>query len=334
MAFASAALAAPTANEDFVIAEDAKTYTNAVAAAKLYTDAATNNIPRPDLSEYPTIEDVTNIVRDVAPPPGNYESVSNRAMSAVQQIGPYALSLISVGGGEEIVDGVPCEKGNFGKMLMFRVEYDDVRYMVVMENEEWWLLIDDYSPVKGIVNAFDIGSDDQIITFREDSWSEICKFHAYNSIVARMADIPSTNGLASAAALRVVAQNVTNMIVAATASATNYTDSAIATADTSYPRFTAPTNLNQSVQCLTTAPGGVLSVKIPTNGETKDWIVYAYFGVETPLVLPPAIWWMADEAYTNAIPSNAPTALYFSQVADGIFTLSRQELKSVEIVAP
>ena len=51
MAFASAALAAPTANEDFVIAEDAKTYTNAVAAAKLYTDAAPHNIPRPDWSE-------------------------------------------------------------------------------------------------------------------------------------------------------------------------------------------------------------------------------------------------------------------------------------------
>lgn len=120
---------------------------------------------------------------------------------------------------------------------------------------------------------------------------------------------------------------------------TNYytiaqTDHAIASADTSYPRFTSPTNLNQCVQYLTTAPGGVLSVEIPTDGDTKDWIAYAYFGVETPLVLPPAIWWMADEAYTNAIPSNTPTALYFSQVADGIFTLSRQELKSVEIVAP
>lgn len=39
---AAAAVAAPTANEDFVIAEDAQTFTNAVNAAKLYTDAATN----------------------------------------------------------------------------------------------------------------------------------------------------------------------------------------------------------------------------------------------------------------------------------------------------
>ena len=35
-----AAFAAPTANEDFVVAEDAKTYTNAVNAARAYTDTA------------------------------------------------------------------------------------------------------------------------------------------------------------------------------------------------------------------------------------------------------------------------------------------------------
>ena len=36
-----AAFAAPTANEDFVVEEDAKTYTNAVNAANSYTDAHT-----------------------------------------------------------------------------------------------------------------------------------------------------------------------------------------------------------------------------------------------------------------------------------------------------
>ena len=115
---------------------------------------------------------------------------------------------------------------------------------------------------------------------------------------------------------------------------TNYTDSAISSADTSYPRFTTPTNLNQSVTYLTTAPGGVLSIDLPSNGETKDWIVYAYFGSDTPLSLPAANWWMADEAYTNAIPADTPTAFYFSQVATGIFTLSRQELKTITITNP
>ena len=117
--------------------------------------------------------------------------------------------------------------------------------------------------------------------------------------------------------------------------ATNAADYAVASADTSYPRFTSATNLNQSVQYLTSAPNNVLTIELPTgSAATKDWIVYAYFGVETPLVLPTAIWWMADEAYTNAIPASTPTAFYFSQVADGIYTISRQELKSVEIVAP
>lgn len=39
----AAAVAAPTANEDFVIAEDAQTYTNAVNDARTYTDAAVSN---------------------------------------------------------------------------------------------------------------------------------------------------------------------------------------------------------------------------------------------------------------------------------------------------
>ena len=44
------AVAAPTANEDFVVAEDAKTYTNAVNAANAYTDGKIAEIPVPDFS--------------------------------------------------------------------------------------------------------------------------------------------------------------------------------------------------------------------------------------------------------------------------------------------
>lgn len=61
----AACLAAPTANEDFVIAEDARTYTNAVQAAKVYTDAAivaaTNAIPSGGTSSI-TTNDVCAIV--------------------------------------------------------------------------------------------------------------------------------------------------------------------------------------------------------------------------------------------------------------------------------
>lgn len=44
------AVAAPTANEDFVVTEDAKTYTNAVNAANAYTDGKIAEIPVPDFS--------------------------------------------------------------------------------------------------------------------------------------------------------------------------------------------------------------------------------------------------------------------------------------------
>jgi len=58
--------AAPTANEDFVVAEDAKTYTNAVNAANDYTDAAIAALPPSE-------------------PPGNYAAVSNAAMNALSR---------------------------------------------------------------------------------------------------------------------------------------------------------------------------------------------------------------------------------------------------------
>ena len=110
-------------------------------------------------------------------------------------------------------------------------------------------------------------------------------------------------------------------------------NTAIENADTSYRWFGGVTNVNQSVQYVLSAPGNVLSIQIPSGGDaTKDWVVYGYFGAETQLHLPSgSIWWMADEKYTNSIPANTPTAFYFSQVTNGVFTLSRQELKKVTI---
>ena len=90
--------AAPTANEDFVVAEDAKTYTNAVNAAKAYADMATNAAVRlaKDYTDGAIVEAggvtpeiVTNIVMDVSPTPGNYAAVSNAAMNAAQNATNY-----------------------------------------------------------------------------------------------------------------------------------------------------------------------------------------------------------------------------------------------------
>ena len=58
------AVAAPTANEDFVVAEDAKTYTNAVNAANAYTDDKIAEIPEPDFST-----NNTELVETKAPTP-------------------------------------------------------------------------------------------------------------------------------------------------------------------------------------------------------------------------------------------------------------------------
>jgi len=107
---------------------------------------------------------------------------------------------------------------------------------------------------------------------------------------------------------------------------------AIDSADTSYQRFETLTNVNQSVQYVTNAANNTLAITIPTGlYRSKDWVVYCFFGAETSITLPAATWWMADAAYTNAIPANQPTALYFTQVTDGVYMLSRQELTPVLI---
>ena len=81
-------LAAPTANEDFVIAEDARTYTNAVQAAKTYTDQATNgllrtatNYTRRVLGDYVTFHNLDDAITDVKSD-AIYEAGTN-AMAAI-----------------------------------------------------------------------------------------------------------------------------------------------------------------------------------------------------------------------------------------------------------
>ena len=68
------AVAAPTANEDFVVAEDAKTYTNAVNAANAYTDGKIAEIPAPDYSTNNT--ELVETIQATAPMPDNYANAS------------------------------------------------------------------------------------------------------------------------------------------------------------------------------------------------------------------------------------------------------------------
>lgn len=113
--------------------------------------------------------------------------------------------------------------------------------------------------------------------------------------------------------------------------ATNYTDSAIADADTSYRRFTGVTNVNQTVQFVQLdASQTSLAIELPSTGETRDWIVYVYAAANAVLSLPSGVtWWTSDVANTNAIEAATPTALYFSQISTNIFMLGRQTLTEV-----
>ena len=137
--------------------------------------------------------------------------------------------------------------------------------------------------------------------------------------LARLSDIPSTNGF-------ITAQTATN--IAETISA-----SVISSIDTSYVRTIGLTNKNQTVQYvnITDSTPSVLSIQIPTNGETKDWIVYVIAETNVTLQLPPATYWMQKAAYTNDIVPNVPTMLYFSQISDGVFSLGRVDAVKVDV---
>lgn len=155
-----------------------------------------------------------------------------------------------------------------------------------------------------------------------------------NSVLA------ATNSLISASTATniafAVSSNATNSLAKSLAPtitniASTVSSSAIASADTTYRRTIGLTNINQSVQYVNitdTAPT-TLAISMPTDGETKDWMVYVVSVTNVSLSLPSATWWMADTAYTNDVPPAKPTALWFSQVTDGIFILGRQELTEV-----
>lgn len=80
-ALSAALSAAPTANEDFVIAEAAAAYSNAVYTAGTNTAAAIA-AAEPDFSTGNT--QLVATIEATAPMPGNYATVSNKAMTALQ----------------------------------------------------------------------------------------------------------------------------------------------------------------------------------------------------------------------------------------------------------
>ena len=154
------------------------------------------------------------------------------------------------------------------------------------------------------------------------------------AVVRAIADAATATNAEQTAALASQSSQLSQQsqaIAAIGPAATNYTDSAIADADTSYRRVYSLTNLNQTVQFVQLdASQTSLAIELPSSGDTKDWLVYVYAANNVTLSLPSGVtWWTSDAANTNAIDAATPTALYFSQISTNLFMLGRQTLKEV-----
>ena len=102
--------------------------------------------------------------------------------------------------------------------------------------------------------------------------------------------------------------------------------------DTSYERFGTITNINQSVQyvSITSEFPTNLTIEIPKSGQTKDWLVYILAVTNVSLTVSTNVtWWSTSQTVFNDIQPNRPTALYFSQVANDIYTVGRVEMSTV-----
>ena len=186
------------------------------------------------------------------------------------------------------------------------------------------------------------GPDDFSLTFTNGVWR-------YNDSVAGICEVTNDFSVkilyfadyGHATRTSIYATNGLNIVTSdeiETLASTNYANTAaanaVANADTTYRRTIGITNINQSVQYVNitdTAPT-TLAISMPTDGATKDWMVYVVSVTNVTLSLPAATWWMADTAYTNDVPPATPTAFYFSQITTNIFYLGRQEL--TEVTAP
>ena len=106
----------------------------------------------------------------------------------------------------------------------------------------------------------------------------------------------------------------------------------LANMDTSYTRTIGLTNKNQTVQYVAMPRAQTeLNIVLPTDGATKDWLVYVYPANDVTLKLPTATYWGTDAKVLDAMPSNTVTALYFSQVTDGVYSIGRQTLQTLDI---
>lgn len=100
-----------------------------------------------------------------------------------------------------------------------------------------------------------------------------------------------------------------------------------------YSLTNATVKLNRSVQSVTVASGGSVTVQLPDEetGKVRDFVVYANCAADnTALNLPAGTYYAADASATNALKSGV-TALYFSELTTGIFAVGRVELSAITV---
>ena len=103
--------------------------------------------------------------------------------------------------------------------------------------------------------------------------------------------------------------------------------------DSSYSLVTGVTNKNHTIQYLSysdSSPFPII-ISIPEGNKIADWYLYVTTTVDLPIILPEAKWWMKDISYTNAIPASTPTRFHFSQIANGIYIIEREELTETDV---
>lgn len=108
--------------------------------------------------------------------------------------------------------------------------------------------------------------------------------------------------------------------------------STLANMDTSYTRTIGLTNKNQTVQYVVvdSQEPSSLNIEMPTDGETKDFLVYVLSVTNVTIRVQSATYWATSDKVFDDIPGNTPTALYFSQVADHVYSIGRQTLTSLQ----
>jgi len=125
--------------------------------------------------------------------------------------------------------------------------------------------------------------------------------------------------------------------VASSVSTISNTVSAIASAPTTYTNVTgnAYVALNQSVQTITVNGTAITLGEMPTPvpGGTRDFIIYVNntsATTDAPLSLPAGTYY-GDDGSTNAFAKGTISAMYLTEMNNGVFMIGRRELKQIVI---